>query len=102
MNEITLTVLAFAAGIGLGFLFFGGLWWTVKIATNSKTPALWFLGSLTLRLALVLAGFYLIGVGDLVKLVSCFVGFFIARYLVIHLTKAYDLRQEKEKSSHEA
>jgi F1F0 ATPase subunit 2 len=102
MNEIILTVLAFATGIGLGFLFFGGLWWTVKLATKSKTPALWFLGSLTLRLSVVITGFYLIGVGDLVRLASCFVGFFIAKYLVIHLTKAYDLKQQKEKSTHEA
>ena len=102
MNEIILIGLALLAGIGLGFIFFGGLWWTVKIATNSKNPALWFLGSLAFRLTLVLAGFYIIGVGDLIRLVSCFTGFFIARFLVIHLTKAYDLRNQKEETTHEA
>jgi F1F0 ATPase subunit 2 len=60
------------------------------------------LGSLALRLTVVLTGFYLIGVGDLIRLLSCFVGFFIAKYLVIQLTKAYDLKQQKEKSTHEA
>lgn len=102
MNEVILIALAFVAGIALGFFFFGGLWWTVKIATNSKIPALWFLGSLVLRLTLVLTGFYLIGVGDLFRLLSCFAGFFIARFLVLHLTKAYDLRKQKEKVTHEA
>jgi F1F0 ATPase subunit 2 len=102
MNEVIFIGLSLLAGIGLGFIFFGGLWWTVKIATNSKNPALWFLGSLALRLTLVLAGFYSIGVGDLVRLLSCFAGFFIARYLVIHLTKAYDLRNQKGETTHEA
>ena len=45
MIEVILTVMSFVAGIGLGLLFFGGLWLTVKIATNSEIPALWFFGS---------------------------------------------------------
>jgi len=102
MNDLILTGLAFLAGIALGFLFFGGLWWTVKVATNSKNPALWFLGSLVFRLAVVLAGFYSIGAGDLIRLLSCFVGFITARFLVLSLTKGYDLKQQKGKTTHEA
>ncbi len=101
MNEVIFIGLAFLAGIGLGFLFFGGLWFTVKFATKSKIPTLWFVGSLALRLVLVLTGFYLIGVGDLIRLLSCFAGFFIAKFLVIHLTRAYDLKHQKENKTHE-
>ena len=100
MIEVILTVMSFVAGIGLGLLFFGGLWLTVKIATNSEIPALWFCGSLTLRLAIVLAGFYYLAAGNLIRLICCLTGFVIARFLVIRLTKAYDLNQQKKEAPH--
>lgn len=102
MNDIILTGLAFIAGLALGAIFFGGLWLTVKMATNSKIPALWFFGSLTIRIAITLTGFYYIGTGDLIRLLACFLGFVIARFLVIRLTKAYDLRILKEETTHGA
>ena len=46
--------LALAAGLLLGAMFFGGLWWTVRRAVSSGCPALWFAGSLLLRLGLAL------------------------------------------------
>ena len=102
MNEVMTIILAFVAGIALGFLFFGGLWLTVRIGTDSKIPALWFFGSLALRLTLVLTGFYFIGVGSLLRLLICFLGFFIARFIVFRLTKAYDLKHTKGEASHGA
>lgn len=101
MNEVIFFVLAFAEGIALGFLFFGGLWLTVKIATNSKNPALWFLGSLVIRLPITLLGFYYIGAGDLLGLISCVLGFTGARFLVFRLTKSYDLSHSKKEVTHE-
>ena len=102
MNEVMMIILAFVAGIALGFLFFGGLWLTVRIGTDSKIPALWFFGSLALRLTLVLTGFYFIGVGSLLRLLICFLWFFIARFIVFRLTKAYDLKHTKGEASHGA
>lgn len=102
MNEVMMIILAFVAGIALGFLFFGGLWLTVRIGTDSKIPALWFLGSLALRVTIVCAGFYYIGVGNLFQLLICFSGFFIARFIVFRLTKAYDLKHTKGEASHGA
>jgi len=37
-----LLILALAAGLVLGAIFFGGLWWTVRKGVSSKYPALWF------------------------------------------------------------
>ena len=102
MNEIILFGLALIAGLGLGIIFFGGLWLTVKIATASKQPALWFLGSLVLRISITLTGFYYIGSGDLLRILSCFIGFICARFLVIHLSKAFDLSYHKKERTHGA
>ena len=49
MNEVLTLALALLAGVALGAVFFGGLWWTVRKGVSSKHPALWFLGSLLLR-----------------------------------------------------
>ena len=50
-------MLPLVAGVLLGAIFFGGLWWTVRKGVSSKRPALWFFGSLLLRTSIVLAGF---------------------------------------------
>jgi F1F0 ATPase subunit 2 len=68
-------------------IFFGGLWWTVRQAVFAKSPALWFLGSMLLRMTLVLAGFYFIGGGDWQRLVLSLLGFIIARFIVMRLTR---------------
>ena len=87
MNKCLGLVMALAAGLLLGAIFFGGLWWTVRKGVSSKHPPLWFLGSLLLRMSLVLVGFYLVGRGDWQRLVACLLGFMIARFCVVRLTR---------------
>jgi F1F0 ATPase subunit 2 len=79
---------ALLAGAVLGLLFFGGLWWTVRRGLCSRQPALLFLGSLLLRTAVVLSGFYLVTRGDIRRLLACLLGFFLARMLVTRLSRA--------------
>ena len=55
----------------LGAIFFGGLWWTVRKGVSSKQPALWFLGSLLLRMSIALAGFYFVSGGHWERLLVC-------------------------------
>lgn len=88
MHELMTWVQAPAAGFGLGVVFFGGLWWTVRKGVRSRQPALWFLGSLMLRMSIVLAGFLLVGNGDWRRLLLCLLGFAIGRIAVIRLTGA--------------
>ena len=63
MNETLTWCWRWLAGVVLGAIFFGGLWWTVRKGVSSKQPALWFLGSLLLRMSIVLAGFYFVARG---------------------------------------
>lgn len=78
---------ALLAGFSLGALFFGGLWWTVRRAGASSVPARWFVGSLVVRTAVVLAGFYAIGAGQPVRMGFCLLGFLLARGAVLRVTR---------------
>jgi F1F0 ATPase subunit 2 len=87
MNNFIIPALALVAGLVLGTVFFGGLWWTVRKGVSSKHLALWFLGSMLVRMSIVLLGFYFVGRGDWQRLVACLVGFIIARFIVMRLTR---------------
>ena len=91
MNESLMFALMFVlaglAGMLLGCFFFGGLWWTVRKGVASKQLALWFLGSRLLRMAVTLVGFYLVGRGDWRRWIVCLLGFIIARFIVMRLTR---------------
>jgi F1F0 ATPase subunit 2 len=79
-------ILSLIVGTALGLFFFGGLWWTVRKAITSTNPALWFFGSVMLRMAVVMSGFYLVMAGDWRRLCIALVGFIIARMLVTHFS----------------
>lgn len=82
MTELLQLALACAAGGVLGLFFFGGLRWTVKRGVSMKQPAFWFLGSLLLRMGLALAGFHFVAGGHWDRMVSCLLGFVVARAVV--------------------
>jgi F1F0 ATPase subunit 2 len=94
MNEALTLVLAWLGGVVLGALFFGGLWWTVRKGTSARQPALWFLGSLLLRMNTALAGFYFISGGHWERLLVCFLGFALARPIVTQVTEASETARE--------
>ena len=87
MSESLTLVLAWMAGVGLGALFFGGLWWTVRKGVSSETPVLWFFGSLLLRTGITLFGFYFVSGGHWERLLLCLLGFVMARLAVTRLTR---------------
>lgn len=74
-------------GVFLGAIFFGGLWFTVRIGMSSEHPAVWFLASLLLRTTIALAGIYWIGNQRLDRLLVCLAGFVCARFIVTHITR---------------
>ena len=88
MHETLSLVLAWVAGGVLGAMFFGGLWWTVRKGVSSRQPALWFFGSLLLRMSLALAGLYVVSGGQWDRLLVCLLGFVMARLVVMWLTRA--------------
>jgi F1F0 ATPase subunit 2 len=86
MNEVLVLATPSAAGLLLGAFFFGGLCWTVKRGVSAQRPALWFLGSMLLRMSITLAGFYFVGHQSLKRLLLCLLGFVLARLIVQWLT----------------
>lgn len=87
MNEILSLAPALVAGVLLGAMFFGGLWWTVRKGVSSARPARWFFGSLLLRMSMTLAGFYVVSEGHWERLLMCLFGFTLARLMVTRLTR---------------
>lgn len=87
MMEIIPTTFALLAGVLIGIMFFGGLWWTVQKAMSSKQPGLLFAGSLLLRTVLTLAAFYLIGSASWQRLVACLIGFMFGRVLIARFSQ---------------
>ena len=86
MDELLRILFVPAAGMLLGVLFFGGLWWTVRKGVSARQPALWFGASLLLRTAAVLTGFYFVAGPDWKRLLLCLCGFVIARLIVVRLS----------------
>ena len=76
-------LLALAAGLGLGLLYFGGLWLTVKQLGRTRSPTLLFAASFVARTALVVAGMYLVMDGSWQRMLACLVGFIIVRHIMV-------------------
>jgi F1F0 ATPase subunit 2 len=87
MYETLILTLAGLAGIFLGAIFFGGLWWTIRKGLASNQPALWFFVSLLLRTSIVLAGFLVLARGHWQRLVAGLLGFVMARLMVTWLIR---------------
>ncbi len=87
MPETASFFLASLAGIALGIIFFGGLWWTVQKGLSSQQAPLWFSGSLLLRTGIAVTGFYFVSHGEWPKLLACLLGFLLARFAVTRLTQ---------------
>src|SRR5450755_1087504 len=102
MDEFLLLAPAFATGVLLGATFFGGLWWTVHKGVSSKQPALWFFGSLLLRMSIALGGFYFVSGGHWERLLLCLLGFVMARVVVMRLTRppGENQTQPEQEASH--
>ena len=87
MSEPLTLVLAWVAGAVLGAIFFGGLWWTIRKGVSSERSALWFFGSLLLRMSFALAGFYFVSDGRWERQLLCLLGFITVRFVVTRMTR---------------
>ena len=96
MVELQSLAPAFVAGLVLGAIFFGGLWWTVRGGLITAQPALWFLGSLLLRTGIALGGFFLVAGTEWERWLTCLLGFIVARLMVHRLTQGTPVRLAHE------
>lgn len=99
MNSIVGYVLAFAAGLALGYIFFAGLWFTVRRLPSARRPWLWISLSLFLRFGISLAGFYLIARGGhWIRVLFCLAGFIAVRLVMTTGKGGQQQRKEKEET----
>jgi F1F0 ATPase subunit 2 len=83
-TTVLLLLAAFTAGLALGAFYFIALWQTVQQLPTTKSPARLMMGSLIGRMAVLLAGFYLVmGAGHWERLVSAMLGFIIMRKILM-------------------
>lgn len=76
-------LITFMGGIGLGAVFFGGLWLTTRsLRSVAANPALLIL-SFLLRVSIVLLGLFWMTGADWRYVLVCLAGFLLARSLVI-------------------
>ena len=80
MNEWFTVAMAFVAGAALGWFFLQTLWWTVQRLPTSEHPALLVLGSLLLRMSVVVGVLAALAIsGDWRLLVAGVAGFVLIR-----------------------
>ena len=87
MNDIGPVIGALAAGMVLGALFFGGLWWTVRRGLTAPNPALWFGLSALIRMTITVSALYYVARSGWPSLIAFLCGFLVARVAVTRLTR---------------
>ncbi len=87
MNELVNNGVPLVAGLALGGIFFGGLWWTVRKGLTSDHPATWFLASQVSRMAVTILGIYFVAEGQWQRVLLCLAGFLLARVIVTRLSR---------------
>ncbi len=99
----TFLAASMGAGAALGLFYFSGLWWTVQRVSRAKSPPLWLMASFTVRAGVCLLGFYMIMGDGPVKLLSAFLGFLLARMVMVRFLRprkmpAPGFKAEKERA----
>ncbi|MHB0914355.1 MAG: N-ATPase subunit AtpR [Thermoleophilia bacterium] len=73
-----------AGGAALGLFYFGGLWYTVRLLAQSRSPTMLVLGSYIGRLSISLAFFYLaVRGGAWDRLLTVMLAFLAVRVLLV-------------------
>ncbi len=85
LSDVIALAPALAAGVALGALFFGGLWWTVRRVLVARLPAAWLIASFVARTALVLAGLMVVAGDQWQRWLVVLAGFIAARAVITRL-----------------
>lgn len=78
---------SFLIGIFLGFIFFGGLYYTTSKLGTFKYPTLIMFVSFIIRIIILISGLFYIYSGYPSRLFIGILGVFITKYVVIHFVK---------------
>jgi F1F0 ATPase subunit 2 len=77
-------LMAFVAGLLLGFFYFGSLWLTVQSLVKVKRPALLSIVSFFVRTGITLGGFFIVMSGHWERALACMFGFLVMRRILTH------------------
>ncbi|MHB1391150.1 MAG: N-ATPase subunit AtpR [Thermoleophilia bacterium] len=84
MNQIIYFAGALMVGLGLGAVYFGGLWHTLRRLPDSRRPGLLVFSSYFGRIALCVAGFFLVGRGGhWERMLIALAGLLAARFFLV-------------------
>ena len=78
-SDIIMLLPVFAAGTGLGAIFFGSLWWTISRLLLGSLSAPWLIGSAVVRIGLTLAGFLIVAGDQWQRWLAVLAGFIAVR-----------------------
>ncbi|MGY6277741.1 N-ATPase subunit AtpR [Methylomonas sp. MgM2] len=71
---------AACAGFALGWIYYGGLWLTVRRVAHWRQPALGMLASIAIRLTLVATGLFILADGHWQRYLAALPGLLLARW----------------------
>lgn len=84
-------VLSLIAGMCVGTVFFEGLWWTVSVAVLRARPMALLVLSFMLRAALLLSALCLVSHGDILRLGTFMLGFWVSRIVLLRIHRGEKL-----------
>lgn len=102
MTEFFVMAFPCVAGLIVGFIFYGGLWWTVQKVISTSQQPFWLPASFLIRTLIALTGFYAVYSGSAQNLLSSLLGFVLARIIIHRLVFVWEqknIRFENEGSS---
>lgn len=87
MSDYQRLIAAAVVGLAAGFVYFGGLWYTVRRVVATQSAWL-LLASWVVRTLVLLVGVWLATSGQWQRVVVCLAGVLVARSVVFRLTAA--------------
>mgnify|MGYP001320157312 CR=1 FL=1 len=72
-------LLSAGAGVLIGLVYFGGLWWTARRVSKTKAPGALLAGSFVLRMIFLLAALLVVTRGEPLSIAAALVGVWLSR-----------------------
>lgn len=93
MATVIAVAVGLVAGVVLGLVFFGGLWWTTQRLATASQPGILVAASLLVRVAVLAVGLYLLAQVGSAALLAAVLGLLVARIGLTRLAASGRLPQ---------
>lgn len=94
-------IVAYLTGLALGAIFFGGLYLSVRRMPKQKHPAAFMFIGTTIRMVILLSGFYLLRKEGSLVLVLTLLGVISVRIVMVRWQKRELAGEKNEEVDHE-